>query len=65
MVTDALDAGLLGTMGAAVDLILVFDAVADHLAAAMGTGRRQCVNGALEGIVGVIPAGQSDVNALS
>src|SRR5439155_14619985 len=43
-------AGLTGTAGAAEDGAVILDAMSDHLAAAVCTGRRQGVNGTLEGV---------------
>ncbi len=49
--------GVLGTGGAAEDLVSRLDAVADHPAAAMPAFRGKCVNGALEAVevMGISP----------
>ena len=47
------DAGLLGAVGAAEDRAVVFDAVAEYFAAAMGAHRGQGVNRAFERVENV------------
>src|SRR5439155_2148294 len=56
-VLDALDARMLGAVGTAVKGAVVFDPVADHLAAAVRAGGCQRVDGALEGVKRLRPSG--------
>jgi hypothetical protein len=49
-----------GAMHTAEDSASLFNTVADHLAAAVGTGRGQSVNCTLEGIEGVRATGHRD-----
>jgi len=51
---------VLGAMGATEKRAIVFDSVADNFTAAMGTCRRQCMNGAFEGIKDVFLAVHRD-----
>src|SRR5205807_3698010 len=63
-ILEALDAGLLCAVGATVVGAALFDAVADDLAATVGAGGGQCVDGALEGVEGVRAAGRRHVERL-
>src|SRR5262245_45069573 len=59
-ILEAGNALLLGAVGAAVERAGSLDPVADHPAPAMGTGRGQGVDGALEAVEGVRPAREGD-----
>jgi hypothetical protein len=55
---------MFGAMRAAVNRVVLFDAVTDDLAAAMGAGRRQRVDGALKRIERVRLAVHGDLERL-
>src|SRR5690606_22767854 len=60
-VVQAVDAGFLGAVLAAIERAIVFEAVADDADAAGGAGRRQGLDGALEAVEGVLLAGNDHV----
>ena len=64
-VLQARDAFLLGAVSAAEKRAVLLDPVTDHFAAAVGTGRCQGVDGALEAVEGVRLARHRDGDALS
>ena len=57
-------AGLFGAMRAAKNFAAGFDAVSDHFALTMWTGRRQHVNGALETVEGTSFSGRRNLKRL-
>ena len=63
-VLDAPDAFVPGAMGAAVDVALGLDAVADHAAFAVGASGRHCVDGAFEAVERHRPVALGDAERL-
>src|SRR5205823_220400 len=64
VIDHAADARLLGAVRAAKDVVALLDAVADDLAAAVGTLRRQRVDGALETVERLGPAARRHAEGL-